>query len=91
MSVAYKIGQKESNPVFLPDSPEKVSWLMRKLFCNKNIFQIIYLNYNFCIILVYLIGAFFQKNYCLLENSLIVVSLTSYHILNYLCKSKKST
>ena len=39
--------QNDVDFIFFPSSPEKLSYFRCKLFCNKNIFQIICLNFEF--------------------------------------------
>ena len=53
MSVTYKIEKNDFDVIFLPDSPAKLSYFKCKLFYNNDFFQIICLNYEVCIILVY--------------------------------------
>ena len=78
MSVAYKIG-KIFRCYFLRDSPEKLSCLMCKLFCNKDVSQNNCRNYDIDIILAFR-SIFFNKfnfKYLEKENSFIIVSLNS--------------
>ena len=52
-SVTYKIEQNDFDVIFLPDSPEKLSYFRCQLFGNKYILQIICLNYEIRIIFAY--------------------------------------
>ena len=59
MPVTYKIGQNDFDGIFLQDSPEQLSYFRCKLFCNKDIFQNIFLLMTFGSYLS--IWAFFPK------------------------------
>ena len=51
--VTCKIGQIDVDVIFPPDNPKKISYFRCKLFCNKDVFQNICLNYEIWIILAY--------------------------------------
>ena len=60
MSVAYKIKQNNFDAIFIQDKSKKLSSLICKLFCDKDICKIICQNNEIAIILVYL-NTFFNK------------------------------
>ena len=86
ISLTYKIGQTDFNVIF-----KILSYFSSKLFCDKEILQIICLNYEICIILVY--WSIFSKNlnvnYNFESKSFIIVLLTRSCVLYYLCTSKR--
>ena len=63
MPVTYKIGRNESNVIFLLYIREKLSCFQYKLFCNKDLFPIICLNYDTPVCLSVKVF-FFQKLEC---------------------------